>query len=312
MIQLSKEEVLQNLKMKDCISAMRQVLLDLEQGRAQQYLRTVTPLPAGGLMGYMPAAVQGMFGAKLITVFHSNMGTEYPSHQGSVLLFEEKHGSLLAMVDGGAVTQVRTGAVSAVATDLLAAKEAGVLALLGAGVQARSHLLAIQEVRTLRQVTVWDIRPEAAQNFAREMSLCTGLPITACATAQEAVKEADIICTVTGSSTPVLQRAWVKPGAHINAVGACAPKDREIDSALMAASRVYGDSAESVLAESGDFLIPLQEGVYSQEHLLGTLGQLLAGACIGRTEPEQITLFEALGLAVEDIACAKLLYQNRA
>lgn len=304
---VEKAEVFEKLSPAACIAVMRSALTQLEEGRATQYLRTVTKLPSGGLMGYMPAAVEGAFGAKLITIFHSNTGTQYPSHQGSILLFDAQYGSLLASVDGGAVTEIRTGAVSALATDLLAVPGAKHLAILGAGAQGRSHLLAIREVRQLEKVTVWDLDPEKARRFAEEMSKATGLPVTACESAAAAVDGADIICTVTPSHTPILERAWVKPGAHINAVGACAASDRELAGDLVAAAAVYCDNRESVYAEGGDFLIPLKEGLFSDDHLLGTLGELALGRLPGRRDPAQITLFEALGLAVEDIACAQYI-----
>ena len=309
MKQIDKNEVFQLLTPARCMAILRETLPALEQGRATQYLRTVTPLPSGDILGYMPAAVPGMFGAKLITVFHHNGANVYPSHKGIVLLFDEQNGALMSMADGQAITEIRTGAASAIATDLLAAPEADTLALLGAGAQARSHLLAIREVRRLRQVLVWDKLPERARAFAQEMGERTGLPITPCTTAAQAVVDADIICTITSSVTPILERDWVKPGAHINAVGACRSTDRELDSRLAADAVFYCDNRESVLAEGGDFLIPMGEGLFDAGHLQGTLGQLLLGQKPGRTAPEQITIFESLGIAVEDIACAKALYE---
>ncbi len=306
---LERDEIVRRLTPARCIGIMREVLAQLEQGRAVQYLRTVTPLPGGGIMGYMPAALEGMFGAKLITVFHHNSSRGLPSHQGSVLVFDEQDGSLMGIMDGQAITEIRTGAASAVATDLLARPEADTLALLGAGAQARSHLLAIREVRTLRQVRVWDRDPLRSEAFAREMGERTGLEILPCATAREAAEGADILCTLTSSATPILKRDWVKPGAHINAVGACQRDARELDSALAAQSEFYCDNVESVLAEGGDFLIPLEEGLFEREHLRGTVGQLLLGQLPGRTGPEQITIYESLGIAAEDIACAKALYE---
>ena len=304
---VEKAEVFEKLTPAACIGVMRNALIQLEEGRATQYLRTVTKLPSGGLMGYMPAAVEGAFGAKLITIFHSNAGTGYPSHQGSILLFESEHGSLLASVDGGAVTEIRTGAVSALATDLLADPGAKHLAILGAGAQGRSHLLAIREVRALEKVTVWDLNGQNASRFAAEMGAATGLPVTPCETAAQAVAGADIICTVTPSHTPVLEKAWVKAGAHINAVGACAAPDRELAGDLVASAAVYCDNRESVFAEGGDFLIPLREGLFGEEHLLGTLGEVALGRAPGRRSSAEVTVFEALGLAVEDVACAQYI-----
>ncbi|MDD3192982.1 MAG: ornithine cyclodeaminase family protein [Oscillospiraceae bacterium] len=310
MEQMDRRQVLRHLSMKDCIELMRATLRDYAQGKSLQYLRTVTRLPADNLFGFMPAYLgdHDYFGAKVITVFPGNHQAGLPSHQGGVLLFDADRGTPCFMADGDAITQIRTGAVSAVATDLLASLGANQLAILGAGAQGRSHLEAVALVRKLAAVTVWDARLENAERFATEMADLVGCPILACASAKEAVENADIICTLTPSPTPILESGWVKSGAHINAVGACAPAARELDSALVARCRLYGDSVESVERESGDYLIPLAEGVIPKEHLLGTIGQLLCGEIAGRTSPEDVTLFDALGLAIEDVACAKYLY----
>ncbi len=310
MEQMDKRQVLRRLSMAGCIGLMRTVLQDDAEGKSRQYLRTVTPLPGNNLLGFMPAylGTGDYFGAKVITVFPGNHQAGLPSHQGSVLLFDAEHGALRLMADGDAITQIRTGAVSAVATDLLARPDAKRLALLGAGAQGRSHLEAMALVRRLTEVTVWDVRPENARRFAAEMAEKAGCPIRACSCAEEAVRDADIICTLTPSPTPVLESSWVKPGAHINAVGACSATARELSSDLVARCLLYGDSVESVEKESGDYLIPLSEGVIQKGHLRGTIGQLLCGEITGRTSAQDVTLFDALGLAIEDVACAKYLY----
>lgn len=310
MEQMDKRQVLRRLSMAGCIGLMRTVLQDDAEGKSRQYLRTVTPLPGNNLLGFMPAylGTGDYFGAKVITVFPGNHQAGLPSHQGSVLLFDAEHGALRFMADGDAITQIRTGAVSAVATDLLARPDAKRLALLGAGAQGRSHLEAMALVRRLTEVTVWDVRPENARRFAAEMAEKAGCPIRACSCAEEAVRDADIICTLTPSPTPVLESGWVKPGAHINAVGACSATARELSSDLVARCLLYGDSIESVEKESGDYLIPLSEGVIQKGHLRGTIGQLLCGETTGRTSAQDVTLFDALGLAIEDVACAKYLY----
>ena len=310
MEQMDKRQVLRRLSMAGCIGLMRTVLQDDAEGKSRQYLRTVTPLPGNNLLGFMPAYLStgDYFGAKVITVFPGNHQAGLPSHQGSVLLFDAEHGALRFMADGDAITQIRTGAVSAVATDLLARPDAKRLALLGAGAQGRSHLEAMALVRRLTEVTVWDVRPENARRFAAEMAEKAGCPIRACSCAEEAVRDADIICTLTPSPTPVLESSWVKPGAHINAVGACSATARELSSDLVARCLLYGDSIESVEKESGDYLIPLSEGVIQKGHLRGTIGQLLCGEITGRTSAQDVTLFDALGLAIEDVACAKYLY----
>ncbi len=311
MIFLSEEQVLAVLDEKSCISVMRKALCGLEQGKGEQYLRTPFKLPGGDIFAFMPAYLdEHTFGAKVLTVFHRNGAAGYPSHQGGVMLFEAEHGSPLALADAAAVTRVRTGAVSALATDLLARKDASSLSLLGCGVQAESHLKAIRHVRLLRRVTAWDIDPARSLDFARRMAAETGLPVEAKRTAREALDGADIVCTLTPSKTPILEAEWIREGAHINAVGACLPKDRELPGALMAKARVYGDARESVLNESGDFLIPLREGLYGEDHLLGTLGAVALGLVPGRRTDGEITVFEALGLAIEDIAAARYVYDR--
>ena len=304
------QQVREKLTMPRCIDAMKEALLRLEAGKSQMYLRSVAPLPNGAILGMMPCWLdEQVFGIKVISVYHQNLGTGFPSHQGQILLFDSLHGTPFAVVDAASVTEIRTGAVSAVATDLLARKDAATLALFGAGAQARSHLLAISLVRSLTKVQVYDPSPAYAQRFADEMGPICGIPIEVCDSGRAAAHGADIICTLTPSHTPVLERGWIKPGAHINAVGACAAADRELPSDLVAASRFYCDRIESVLAEAGDLLYPLKEGVLSQEHILGELGGLLAGTVPGRRSDADITVFEALGLAVEDVMAARIVAQ---
>ena len=309
MVTIERDEVFSLLTAARCTDLMEKTLVGLEQGQGKQYLRGVTMLPSQDILGFMPAYLdEEFFGAKVITVFHRNREAGYLSHQGSVLLFDTPHGSLRAMVDGGAITQIRTGAVSAVATRHLARPDATHLAILGCGAQGVSHLEAIRRVRPLEKVTVWDISGEQSRSFARRMGEAAGLPITVCATVEEAVAGADIICTLTPSTVPILEGKWVKPGAHVNAVGACRACDRELASDLVVKGKLYCDAFESILAEGGDFLIPKGEGLVEDSHIRGTVGQVAAGLCPGREREDEITIFEALGLAIEDIAAAKEVY----
>lgn len=308
---IGAEEVIRLLDEKTCIGLMRDALIGLEKGQGVQYLRTPHFLPGGGIFAFMPAWLnETTFGAKVLSIFHQNKSAGLSSHQGGIMLFEAAHGTPLAVVDASSVTQIRTGAVSALATDLLARKDACRLALLGCGMQAESHLKAICHVRNIRSVTAWDIDDSRAASFAERMREVVGLMIEPKRMPREAVAEADIICTLTPSATPILKTQWVQKGAHINAVGACVPANRELPSALMAASRVYGDAVESVLKESGDFLIPMHEGFYGEEHLVGTIGAVAAGNIPGRQSDEEITIFDALGLAIEDIAAAQYVYRQ--
>jgi ornithine cyclodeaminase len=247
---------------------------------------------------------------KAVTFFPRNEGTELDSHQGAVLLFEAERGRMLAIIDATSVTAIRTAAVSAVATRRLARADASTLALVGSGVQARTHLEAMRLVRPLSSVRVASQTPERARAFARRESSAQGIPIAACGSVEEAVTGADIVCTVTSSRVPVVRGAWLSPGTHVNAVGSSVASARELDSDAVVRSRLFVDRRESAMAEAGDFLIPRDEGTVGNAHILGELGELEIGAVPGRTAPDQITLFKSVGLAVEDVAAASLIYSR--
>ncbi len=320
MLILSREEVERLLPMGECIEVMAEALSALARGEALQPLRQAHWLPdRRGLLGVMPGALWdgdggAVLGIKVITVFPGNHERGEESHLGSVLLFEGEMGKPLASLDAAAVTEIRTAAVSALATRLLAREDAGDLALLGSGVQARSHLAAMREVRSLRRVRVWSRHPESARRFAAEESARPsgdGLPIEAVTTAREAVEGADLICTVTSAREPVLEGAWLAPGAHINAAGACTAAARELDTEAVRRARVFVDRRESALAEAGDLLIPMRAGEVEEDHIAGELGDVLLGRIPGRQSPEEVTLFESLGLAVEDLAVARFVWRRR-
>jgi len=303
----NQQEVTALLPMSECIEVMEATLKRLAQGEALLPLRTMMALPGrSDLMGLMPAYLRGIqaLGVKVIAAFPSNAGTEYDSHQGVVLLFDSDHGLLRAVVDATAITAIRTAAVSGVATRLLARPDAGDLALIGAGTQATTHLAAMRQVRSLRRVRVFSVPVEGARQFAARESKRHGLAIEVVSTAQEAVKGADLICTVTTSREPVLKGEWLAPGAHVNAVGAFSPTTRELDTAAVVKSRLYVDRRESTLNEAGEFLIPKREGAIDERHIVGEIGEILLGTVQGRQSPGEITLFKSLGIAVEDLAAA--------
>ena len=306
------EQVLTMLPMKTCIGVMADAIRNLAGGQSTQPLRTLSILPDGNIFGFMPAYLGAgdFFGAKIATVFHTNAGTGYPTHMGYVMLLEANHGSVCALADAAAVTQLRTGAVSGLATDLLARKDAHTLALLGSGAQAWSHLEAISCVRDLQDVAVYDVDAARALAFAAKAAQRFHLPVRAAQTVGDATATADVICTVTNAKTPILDASQVKPGAHINAVGAYSKTSREIASDLVAASRLYADRMDSILSEGGEFLLARSEGLITDSHIVGDLGGLLLGEIPSRTDENQITLFDAHGLAVEDVACVKWLYQH--
>ncbi|MCI8505162.1 MAG: ornithine cyclodeaminase family protein [Lachnospiraceae bacterium] len=293
---------------EECVKIMRQALSDLEKGRYDMPPRMVVTLPNTAVFGFMPAYVGDYFGAKVITAYGPNAGTGYPTHIGYVMLFEGEHCTVAGMVDATAVTELRTGAVSAVATDYLARKDAHTLGIVGAGAQARSHMAAIRTVRDIKSVRVYDIREEASRAFAEEISGKYGVPVTVCGSVREAVQEADIVCTLTPAKEAYLTRDMIRPGTHVNAVGTYTPTTREAASDLVAASRLYADQTTAMKAESGEYLIPLKEGLITEEHIVGSIGQVVNKEAPGRGSDEEITLFAALGLAVEDIACAKYVF----
>ena len=309
----NQELVTELLPMPECIDVMADVLKMLAGGDAILPLRTMLILPdEKNLMGLMPAYLGGIksVGVKVITAFPSNYGSEYDTHQGVVLLFDTQHGLLRAIVDGTSVTALRTAAVSGVATRLLARADASDLAILGAGTQARTHLAAMLSVRPIKRVRVFSLPQEGARQFAVREARRHGIQIEVCTTAQEAVTGADIICTVTTAHEPILCGDWLAPGTHINAVGAFTPTTRELDTAAVVKSRLYVDRRDSALNEAGEFLIPKQEGLIRDDHILGELGELLLGGARGRTAPEQITLFKSLGIAIEDLAAAHHLWRK--
>ena len=308
MIIIEEARVRELLTPEKCIAAMKDAFMQLEEGKYTMPLRSIHIMPNTAKFGFMPAYVGDYYGAKVITAYAPNMGTEYPSHIGYVILFEPEHSLVAAMVEAGSITEIRTGAASAVATELLARQDAHSMALIGAGAQARSHMAAIACVREINHVTVYDINAAAAEKFAAEARAQYGVEVTVCGSVAEAVRDADIICTLCPGKEAYLTRGMVKQGVHINAVGTFTPATREVASDLVAAGRLYSDYTESTRKESGEYLVPLQEGLIGEDHIRGSLGELLLGKAEGRVNDADITIFDALGLAVEDVASAKMVY----
>jgi ornithine cyclodeaminase/alanine dehydrogenase-like protein (mu-crystallin family) len=309
---LNREDVEALLPMEECIEVVEAGLRVLARGGAVQPLRSAYWMPdRHGLLGVMPGMLDGLAaddqpvaGIKVLTVVPDNYLHGEESHRGLVLLFEEERGAPIAILDASAITAIRTAAASAVATRALARRDAGDLAILGTGTQARSHLEAIRAVRPLRRVRVWSRNPESARRFAEREG------VEPAASVREAVEGADLICTVTAASEPVLAGEWIAPGAHINAVGACTATTRELDATAVARSRLYTDRRESAMAEAGDFLLARGEGAVTDAHLLGELGDVLEGKIPGRRSDEEITLYKSLGIAVEDLASGRYVYQK--
>lgn len=309
---LDHSEVYELLPMEECIEVMAEALASLARGDALNPLRRALILPEErGLLATMPAywGIGPALGVKVISIFPGNEGSAFDTHQGAVLLFDAERGHLQAIMDAAAITALRTAATSGVATRLLAREDAGDLAILGSGVQARTHLQAMQRVRRIRRVRVWSRQFPHARAFAERYSH-QEVVIEPVPTAREAVVGADLICTVTAAREPVLCGEWLSPGTHINAVGSSTPSARELDTAAIVASRLFVDRRESALHEAGDFLIPKAEGAIGDDHIRGEIGDLLLGRVAGRTSPTDITLFKSLGLAIEDVAAACVLYRK--
>ena len=313
MLVLSQADVDRLLPMRDCIELMAATLASLARGEAVLPLRTVIRIPdSRDAFAVMAACLTNprTIGAKIITVFPGNHGTALDSHQGAVLLFDPTNGSLAAVLDATAITTIRTAAVSAVATRTLARDDASTLAIVGAGVQGHAHLEAICAVRPIKALRVWSRDADHARKLAAVGRERFQLDTTVSPTTRDAVRDAAIVCTCTSATEPVLQGAWLSPGTHINAVGASTPNAREVDSALVVAARLYADRRESALKESGDILVPLQEGAITPDHIVGEIGELLIGRAAGRRDDREITLFKSLGLAVEDLASASCVYDQ--
>jgi ornithine cyclodeaminase len=313
MLILAENDVRAVLPMRDLIEAMHDALTSFSANEVQQPLRTVLEIGAGkAFFGVMPAyvAASGALGTKVVTVFGGNTALGLPTHLASILIFDAATGALKALMDGRYITEARTAAVSAVSVGLLAREDAAVLALIGSGVQARSHLEAIGLVRRLRETRVWSPSSASRDAFVRDMQPHTAAPIHASLSARDAVRDADIVALVTAAREPVVENRWVADGTHICAVGACRPDQREMDTALVARSRLFVDSRAGALAEAGDVVLPMKEGAIGASHIAGELGELTGGRIAGRQSRSQVTVFKSLGMAVEDVVAAHLALER--
>lgn len=309
---ISAAEVRRLLPMADCIELMADALGALARGEAINPLRSVTGWPdANGALGVMPAAIAkpAIAGAKLISVVPGNRALGLESHRGVVVLFKADHGEPVAAVDAGAITAIRTAAVSGLATRLLACPEAGDLAILGSGTQARTHLEAVRQVRTLRRVRVWSPSAERREAFVSLVERELGVTMEPVESPAAAVSGAEIVCTVTAAREPILHGDWLAAGSHVNAVGSSQPVAREIDAEALRRARIFVDRRESALAESGDLIGAIADGAVRPDDIVAELGEVVVGSVAGRGSDDEITLFESLGLGVEDVAAAAHVYR---
>ena len=308
---LTEGDVTAALPIDAVIDAMDGALRRLSAGGVVQPVRTVVPV-ADEFFAVMPAYVRDppALGAKLVTVFGRNTALDLPTHLATILLFSPETGALLAVLGGRYITEVRTAAVSAVSARLLARDDASRLAIIGSGVQAGSHLQALERVFELSEVRVWSPTSDHQMTFIENMESSTTARLVGADSAEQAVLGADIVVLATSSRSPVVQSEWIKAGAHVISVGACRPDQREMDPSLVLRSRLFVESRAAALAESGDVVLAIKEGLFTAAHIIGELGELLEGKIEGRRTPRDVTVFKSLGSAVEDVVAADLAYRR--
>jgi ornithine cyclodeaminase/alanine dehydrogenase-like protein (mu-crystallin family) len=300
---ISRDEVAAHLTYAECIPLMREAMMALSRGETRQSLRNIIDLDGGRAFGVMPGAMDaGAFGAKLVSVFPGMAGA--PSHQGVVALFDPETGAPSAILDASEITGIRTAAASAAATDALARPDAHTLAIIGTGEQALRHAEAIPLVRPIDRILVWGRSQGKAEALAEQVG---GQAVPS---VEEAAAEADIICTVTASPEPVLFDAWVRDGTHVNAVGSSRLGPIEIDTPLVARARFFADHAEGVLRQGAEFRRAVEAGAVGEDHLLGEIGEVMAGTLPGRLSPADVTIYKSLGSIVQDLAACAWLVEN--
>ena len=308
MIVLNEHDVRELLDMPSCIEAMAEVLASLARGELFNPLRSIArPPDAGTLLGLMPAyraAPAPAYALKEIVIVPDNPSRGLDTHMGGVLLHDGETGELVAVMNASAVTEIRTAAVSGVATRALARPDAQRVAILGAGAQARGHVHAMRAVLTDPEIRIWARRLEAAEELAGEVGATVAPSVDA------ALFGAEVVCTTTASVEPIVEKRWLARGAHVNAVGSCFPTTRELDTETVAHASFFTDRRESCLNEAGDYILAAAEGAIGPEHIKAELGEVLAGMHPGREHEDELTVFESLGIAVEDLASAELVVRR--
>jgi len=313
MLIISHSKVRELLPMRDCMEVVGDALSDLSHGEGVQPLRSGILRPdRGGVLAWMPGSLAAgrPFGIKVLSVVDNPGELGVESHQGGVMIFDTATGAPLALCEAGAITAVRTAAVSALATDRLARTESEILAILGAGAQASSHIEAMLEVREISSIRVWSRDAEKVRRFAEEQTNRFGVTVEPAASVASAVTGADIVCTTTSAREPILFAEMLEPGMHINAVGASIPSWREIDTDILPRVTLFTDRRESLANEAGEYIKGLEEGFIETGLVVPEIGEVLNDDHPGRTSETEITLFRSLGLAVEDIASAQLVYER--
>jgi ornithine cyclodeaminase/alanine dehydrogenase-like protein (mu-crystallin family) len=298
------------VSMPEAIDAMGAIFGELSAGKSIMPVRTVNTFGEMLLLSkpsYSPS--KNYAAVKLLTQVESNPSRGLPTLQGVVFLMDSTNGNMLAMMDGKYVTALRTGAASGLATRLLARKDSAVAAVFGAGVQGVSQLEAVCAVRSIKKAYIFDVNQAAASAYAQRQSAALGIPVCV-GSSLDQLQEADVVCTATGARAPLFQPGQLKPGVHINAIGSFRPNMQELPSEWVASAKVYVDHVESCLAETGDLLVPIQKGLMTSSHILGEIGAVVNGTVAGRKNDRDETLFKSVGVAVQDLAAAALIYEK--
>jgi len=313
MLVLSESQVQSLIDLDELIACLALAHIQYSTGKAVMPVRLVVPLPQiQGRITSMPGFLSEdkALGMKVVTYFQGNPQQNLPAILATIMLFSAETGKMIAAMDGGYITAIRTASASALATKALANSSTPVLGILGAGVQARAHIQALSRVRKLSRIKIYSPSGKSALSIKRELEQQCGVPIEAVNTAQEAVRDSDLLVTVTTAKEPIVESEWLKPGAHINAVGSHRPDLREIDGATLQRAKVFVDSHEAIMAECGDILLALKEKTITQADILGEIGEVLAGGKTGRSNASEITLYKSVGIAIQDVATAQLVYRK--
>lgn len=307
----SHEDVVRFLEPDACIAAVREAMRNLTAGAFEQPLRSIVTLAPGRLFAQMPGVGHDElgFGAKLVSVYADPSRPSQSRHQGIVVVFDRASGAVRCLAEAGAITEIRTGCASAVATDALAREDARVLAIFGTGAQARSHAIAVTRVRPFERLVLWGRDPSRLEALKAGLEPRLGLGITTTTDGREAAQAADVICTTTAATTPILLREWVRPGTHLNIVGSSLLGPAEIDSALVRDSRYIADYRRSALAAASEFAIAKQAGLVTDAHIVAEIGEVLLGRVAGRRHRDEITLYKSLGHIVQDLAAADCVHR---
>jgi len=309
---ITESMVEKHLTMPDCIDAMRGAMVAVSRGDTTLPIRQYMPIPdTQGKMAIMPGTIAdpACYGIKLVCKYVREDSSPYGTHVGMVLVFDSEKGLPLAMIEGASLTAIRTAAASALASDLMANKHCETLTVLGCGEQARRHILAMLAVRSPNTIQVWGRNPDKASVFAQSMTHETGKPVTAIQDIETAVRSADLICTTTSSKDPIMKGAWLKPGTHINLVGAAVSTSSEVDQDVVTRSRFVTDYRPAAMAAAGELLRAIESGVVTQDHIVAEIGEIADGKIQGRTSQDEITVYKSLGVAAQDLAAGHKLYE---